>query len=322
MDYPDTPASRSRWIVERRSPKNPLDPSRPYAWLLEKERDADGDLVDGLTIFLTNKECPWRCLMCDLWQNALDETVPAGAIAGQIDFALGQVQREHGGLAKLRQVKLYNAGSFFDAQAIPEAEDAAIASCLAKFDRVIVETHPALVGERCLQFRNRINGRLEVALGLETIHPEALEKLNKRVTLGQFRDAAEFIMRNDMALRAFVLLQPPFIPAGESVEWAKRSIDFSQDCGASVTALIPTRTGNGAMDRLAAAGKFTEPTLGQLEEAMDYSVGQARGRVFADLWDLDRFSSCPACFPKRRDRLAKQNDTQQVPAPVSCQSCR
>ena len=151
---------------------------------------------------------------------------------------------------------------------------------------------------------------------------EALEKLNKRVTLGQFRDAAEFITRNEMALRTFVLLQPPFIPVEESVEWAKRSIDFSQDCGASVTALIPTRTGNGAMEQLAAAGQFCEPTLGQLEEAMDYSVGQARGRVFADLWDLDRFSSCPACFPKRRDRLAKQNDTQQVHAPVSCQSCR
>ena len=260
--------------------------------------------------------------MCDLWRNTLDETVPAGAIAGQIDFALGQAERECGNLAKLRQVKLYNAGSFFDDQAIPESEDAAIAKRLAKFDRVIVESHPALVGDRCLRFRDRLNAHLEVALGLETVHPEALEKLNKDVSLDQFRDAAGFITRNEMALRTFVLLQPPFIPVEESVEWAKRSIDFSQDCGASVTALIPTRTGNGAMDRLAAAGKFTEPTLGQLEEAMDYSVGQARGRVFADLWDLDRFSSCPACFPKRRDRLAKQNDTQQVPAPVSCQSCR
>ena len=53
-----------------------------------------------------------------------------------------------------------------------------------------------------------------------------------------------------------------------------------------------------------------------------YGVGQARGRVFADLWDLDRFSSCAACFPRRLDRLAWQNDTQQVPARVICPSCR
>jgi hypothetical protein len=76
------------------------------------------------------------------------------------------------------------------------------------------------------------------------------------------------------------------------------------------------------MDRLAAAGQFTEPTLGQLEDAMDYGVGQARGRVFADLWDLERFSSCDACFPQRHDRLARQNDTQQVPLRVTCPSCR
>ena len=322
MDYPETHAARSRWIIGQRGPKNPLDPHRPYAWLLEKERAADGSLVDGLTIFLTNKECPWRCLMCDLWQNTLDETVSAGAISEQIDFALGQMERECSDLTKLQQIKLYNAGSFFDAQAIPEDEEAEISTRLTKFSRVIVESHPALIGDRCLRFRDRLNGQLEIALGLETVHPEALVKLNKRVSLEQFRDAADFITRHEIALRTFVLLQPPFIPVDESVEWARRSIDFSQDCGATVTALIPTRTGNGAMDRLAAVGQFIEPTLVQLEDTMDYGVGQARGRVFADLWDLERFSSCTACFPQRRDRLTKQNDTQQIPARITCPSCR
>ena len=260
--------------------------------------------------------------MCDLWQNTLDETVPAGAISAQIDFALDQTERECCDLAKLQQIKLYNAGSFFDAQAIPEAEEAVISTRLAKFSRVIVESHPALIGDRCLRFGDRLNGQLEIALGLETVHPEALVKLNKRVSLGQFRDAADFITRHEIALRTFVLLQPPFIPVDESVEWARHSIDFSQDCGATVTTLIPTRTGNGAMDHLAAVGQFIEPTLVQLEDAMDYGVGQARGRVFADLWDLERFSSCTACFPQRRDRLAKQNDTQQIPARITCPSCR
>ena len=322
MDYPETHAARSRWIIGQRGPKNPLNPHRPYAWLLEKERAVDGSLVDGLTIFLTNKECPWQCLMCDLWQNTLDETVPAGAISEQIDFALDQMKCECSDLAELQQIKLYNAGSFFDAQAIPETEEAVISTCLAKFNRVIVESHPALVGDRCLRFRDRLNGQLEIALGLETVHPEALIKLNKGVSLGQFRGAADFITRHEIALRTFVLLQPPFIPVDESVEWARRSIDFSQDCGATVTALIPTRTGNGAMDHLSAAGQFIEPTLVQLEDAMDYGVGRARGRVFADLWDLERFSSCTACFHQRRDRLARQNETQQIPARIICPSCR
>ncbi len=64
------------------------------------------------TVFLTNRECPFRCLMCDLWRNTLTETVPVGAIPAQIDHALLR-------LPPAKQLKLYNSGSFFDPHAIP-----------------------------------------------------------------------------------------------------------------------------------------------------------------------------------------------------------
>ena len=62
-----------------------VDPRRPYAFLCERERTAGGEIEEVATIFLTNRECPWRCLMCDLWRNTTNETVPAGAIAEQIE---------------------------------------------------------------------------------------------------------------------------------------------------------------------------------------------------------------------------------------------
>ena len=31
-----------------------------------------GGCVDVATLFLTNRECPFRCLMCDLWKNTLE----------------------------------------------------------------------------------------------------------------------------------------------------------------------------------------------------------------------------------------------------------
>ena len=110
--YPATRAERDTWILARRPARNSLDPSRPYAFFVEEERSASGEVVPVATVFLTNRECPWRCLMCDLWKNTLAETVPAGAIPAQIDYAL---QR----LPPARQIKLYNSGSFFDTQAIP-----------------------------------------------------------------------------------------------------------------------------------------------------------------------------------------------------------
>ena len=86
--YPERASDRDSWIVAQRPQRNLLDPRRPYAFLAEQERAASGEIIPVSTLFLTNRECPWKCLMCDLWQNALTETVSVGAIPEQIRFAL------------------------------------------------------------------------------------------------------------------------------------------------------------------------------------------------------------------------------------------
>src|SRR2546430_5667940 len=45
-------------------------------------------ILDVATVFLSNRECPFRCLMCDLWKNTLETTLPPGRIVGQIRWAL------------------------------------------------------------------------------------------------------------------------------------------------------------------------------------------------------------------------------------------
>jgi len=312
--YPSGDRERDRWILERRPERNRLDPSRPYAALVEEEAAADGEVVPVATIFLTNRECPWRCLMCDLWKNTLAEPAPPGAIAAQIRRALAS-------LPPARQVKLYNAGSFFDAQAIRPEEHEEIAALVRPFERVIVESHPALVGERCLTLRDRLDGRLEVALGLETIHPEILPRLNKRMSPGDFQRAAAFLQHAGIALRAFVLVGLPFLEEEQALDWACRSIHFAFDCGATAVALIPTRAGNGALDALAQGGEFMQPRLASLESALDFGLALGRGRVFADLWDLERFSRCAACLPARSARLRDTNLRQTVRPRVACPTC-
>ncbi len=263
------------------------------------------------TVFLTNRECPWRCLMCDLWQNTLPGSGPPGSIPGQIEMALTS-------LPAARQIKLYNSGSFFDPRAIPPDDFPAIARLLRPFDRVIVESHPALIRGPVLRFRDLLSGRLEVAMGLETVHPEVLPRLNKRMTLDQFSRAAAFLHQHEISLRAFILVKPPFLDEDDALEWARRSVDFAFDQRATVVSLIPTRFGNGALEALAARGEFSPPRLETLEASMDYGIGLQRGRVFADLWDLEKFSNCAACYSKRRARLEQINLSQQTGPRVIC----
>ena len=317
------------WIVERRGPKTRLDPMRAYGVHYEEELDAHGDLVPTGVVLLTNRECPFRCVFCDLWRNTLDETVPAGAIAAQIRDTLRQ-------LPPVRQIKLYNAGSFFDPGAIPPDANEQIAEVVARFNRVIVEAHPAFLtgayADRCLEFRDRLKffrlkaeatelesaARLEVAIGLETAHRETLARLNKRMTVESFRRAAGFLAEHDIDLRVFVLLNPPYLKGEEAIEWACRSIDVAAECGATACSVIPTRTGNGTMETL----DVEPPRLPALERVVEYGLSLGRLRVFADLWDIERFFDCE-CSVARRERLALMNRTQALPASMSipCQRC-
>lgn len=313
--FPVQPEERSRWIADRRLARTEVDPGKPFAFLVEEECSPGMEAVPVATIFLTNRECPWRCVMCDLWKNTLIDSVPLGAIPSQIDYALAR-------LPAARQIKLYNSGSFFDTQAIPEQDYAAIAQRLSNFERTIVECHPSLVSNRCLTFRDLIANRLEIAMGLETAHPEVLDRLNKRMTLPQFASAASFLIENDIDLRVFILVQPPFMQPKESLHWACRSLDFAFDCGATAATLIPTRGGNGAMESLARRGDFTPPTLATVEATASYGLRLGRGRVLVDLWDIrTRQGGCQTCLRDRVDRLHRMNLCQRIMPVVTCSHC-
>jgi radical SAM enzyme (TIGR01210 family) len=298
-------ANHSDWILARRPARNTVSPSRPYAFLVEPEPAADGELVNVATIFLTNRECPFRCLMCDLWKNTLETSVNRGSIPEQIRWALAQ-------LPPARQLKLYNAGNFFDPHAIPPDDYAAIARLAAPFERVIVECHPRLVGRRCWEFRDLLAPKLEVAMGLETVHPGVLARLNKQMTLEDFAQAANALDDYDIDVRAFILVRPPFLTDIEGLDWAKKSLDYAFSRNVKTCSLIPTRAGNGAMDELTRQNLFAPPSLDSLEHALEYGLSLGAGRVFLDFWDIDSVSPGAPDRAKRIARLARMNLAQRT----------
>ncbi len=310
---------RTAWILAQRPARvAEPDPFRPHGVFLEEEWLASGKVVSSGVVLLTNKECPWRCLMCDLWKDTTTKSVPPGAIPQQIESA----RRDWSAAGAMpRQVKLYNSGSFFDPAAIPPDDYPEIARQVAFAENVVVECHPRLIGERTRRFRDLLGRPLEVAMGLETAHPEVLAQLNKGFDLAQFAQAADFLRAEGIALRVFLLVHPPFLAGEEGRTWARKSAEFAFACGAGAVSFIPTRVGNGAMDRLRAAGEFTPPTLAELETAVGDALALQGGRVFADTWGLEPFSACAPCFASRCERLRRINLTQRDEPAVACAEC-
>jgi radical SAM enzyme (TIGR01210 family) len=324
--YPAGRVARDRFTLDRRPAREQHDAWRYQNLIVEDEPTVRQAVARSATVFLTGRECAWRCVMCDLWRYTTASDSPAGAIPAQI-AAARRALAERG--EAVTQMKLYNASNFFDPRAVPDDDYRPIALALRQLERVVVESHPALIGDRVKTFLHALARphdatpiALEVAMGLETANPDALERLNKGLTLEQFSAAAEVLQRFGVALRVFLLISPPFIQAADQDRWLGESVERALSCGATAIALIPTRAGNGAMEALAAEGLYRPPDLADIERSIELALkrrGQAR--VFVDLWDIQRFSRCSHCLRDRTGRLNTMNLRQQIHPPISCAHC-
>jgi radical SAM enzyme (TIGR01210 family) len=305
-----------RRIRGLRPPKPPVDPWRAHGSLIEEERRPETQIERALTVFLAGAECPYTCSFCDLWRWTIDGPTPSGALVAQLKEILDSTSRP-----VPDRLKLYNASNFFDQRAVPVEDLPAIAALAEPFSGVTVESHARTVGPRILEFAGMLSGKLEVAIGLETIHPVAIEHLNKRLSLTRFAGAAGFLADNSISLRVFVLLNAPYTPVDESVDWTVRAVEYAVKRGASVVSIIPVRGGNGEMERLQSLGHFTPSTLAALEEALDRCLQFTPTVVTADLWDLQRLAACPTCSPARIERLGRINLTGRSEPRVECAAC-
>jgi radical SAM enzyme (TIGR01210 family) len=339
--------SISRSEVESwRGPKSAVDANRPVAVMRETEATVGvaaaalhrPELADVVSVFLTGAECALRCAMCDLWRHTLNGPTPVGALPRQLRSALDEVATARESVppelaaedtgrppaSRQRWIKLYNSSNFFDPRSVPREDWQAIAATVSGFDRVIVENHPLWIGHQAARFASLLDGRLEVAMGLEAADDATLRLLNKRMTLRDFATAAERLRADQIDLRVFVMLQPPGCPAERATEQVLDTLQWAQRLGTRHASVIPTRGGNGMMEKLAMEGIFVPPTATALEATLGEALRLGSEMVVtADLWDWDRLGGhCALCRAARRDRLERMNRTQRwlpsEPAVCSC----
>jgi archaeosine synthase beta-subunit len=312
-----SPSAADRRIRSLRPARQTFDPYTAHGSIEESERRPDGRIERALTVFLAGAECPFTCSFCDLWRWTIDGPTEPGALTKQLKGVLDSLEGP-----PLDRLKFYNASNFFDPRAVPTEDVSEIAKMSAGFGAVTVESHANTIGPTALAFARQIPGKLEVAVGLETIHPIAATNLNKRLDLARFDRAAAFLAENEIDLRVFVLLGAPYVDIDESVEWTLRTVEYAVARGAAIVSIIPVRGGNGELERLEALGHFVPPTLSQLEDALDGCLQFESAVVTADVWDAERLSACEHCKAKRIERLQFMNVTGHAQQRIGCDWCR
>jgi radical SAM enzyme (TIGR01210 family) len=305
-----------------RSDRLRLNPMRHQGTKIDLELGPDRCTKRAATLFLTGMECPFHCSMCDLWQFTLADPTPVGAIAHQIEEGIQDLSEP------CEWVKLYNASNFFDPRAVPEEDYGRISRALVSFERVIVENHPRLIGSRVLRFQDQLQAQLEIAMGLETIHPASMDWLDKQMSLDDFGAAMEFCGKHGIDRRVFLILQPPGTPPDEAVDSGLQAAKLAASLGARHISMIPLRPGNGVVDRLLQERSIQLPEAAKLEQWLFTAQKLLPDTVVTvDLWDWEKMDGhCPECLELRRERLSRRNIAVSSPdnrilRPPGCDCC-
>lgn len=309
----------SREIRSLRPAKPEVRLDRPIGHRWDIERGLGARARHALTVFLAGAECPFTCVFCDLWKHTTSGATPVGALPRQLEIALAEASGG-GPSGAGHAIKLYNASNFFDNRSVPPEDDDALARLCAPFERVTVETHARLLGDRAEAFATSLDGRFEIAMGLETIHPTVFPRLNKGMTLSDFDRAVGWARDRGIGVRAFVLVGLPWTRPSEYATWAGRSVDHAAGLGVDRVSLIPLRTGNGALEALAERGDLGPVRLDHVEDALERCLAAVGGRMIVevDVWDLADLARCDRCAAPRIDRLARANLEQEMLPPPEC----
>jgi radical SAM enzyme (TIGR01210 family) len=322
IDPPDRSLLRSL-----RSPKPRIDPHRHQGYKIEREPVVGGRSISSATYFLTGGECRFTCSFCDLWKYTLDSPTPKGSLVHQIRSLHEVVLGEH---SDVEWLKLYNASNFFDPYNVPIDDYEEIASLCSGFGRIIVENHAKITASKRGQvfirsFASMLRPTLEVAMGLETVDPDAVALMNKSMAREDFDRACDFLTRAGIAIRVFVILQPPGTAAGSSIDWVLASCRHAFDRGVQHCSILPARPGSGWVDDLERRGMWTPPDMKLTESALRTVLEERESPnqlATLDLWDWNSLAGgCPDCRNKRYDCLLSMN-LEQRPVPRDpCPHC-
>jgi radical SAM enzyme (TIGR01210 family) len=195
-------------------PQNPRQPVRCWS-----EKDVlHGKIVDAYVIILRTRGCSWAlssgCTMCGYFNDSTFHTISEDDLLAQVDAAIQRYNHEP-------IVKIFTSGSFLDPSELPVPIQQKILGSLSNTaEKISVESRPEYVTEKNLQaLKQNISSQcFEVGIGLETSNDIVREKaINKGFSLKEYQQAVNILKHQNINVKTYVLLKPPFLTEKESL---------------------------------------------------------------------------------------------------------
>jgi radical SAM enzyme (TIGR01210 family) len=175
-------------------------------------------------------------------------------------------------------VKLYTSGSFLDPGEVPVPARAAILDMLANDSRVrevVLESRPEYVSQDVVvELRKSLRDtEIELGIGLESSN-DLIRSIciNKGFSREDFSHAVEIARSQDIGVRAYVLLKPPFLTERDALLDATQTIQDAAAMGVTTISLNPVNVQRYTLvERLWSRGEYRPPWLWTVLEVLKRS---------------------------------------------------
>ncbi|MFW9904227.1 MAG: archaeosine biosynthesis radical SAM protein RaSEA [Candidatus Thorarchaeota archaeon] len=210
-----------------------------------------------IVMIVPTRGCSWAlsetggCSVCGyINDSSHDYPIPEKEILEEIDHSLSKNESN-----KPIEFKLYNSGSFFDENDIPEKLRIEILEKIRKDPRIFrlsVESRPEFL-------RNNLNLiketkrilkpiQLEIGVGLESSNNTILKDCwNKGFSLEDYRRSAQKVRSLKIRLKSYILIKPPFLTEKEAIVDAINTARDAFTIGTDVISFNPCNIQNGTL---------------------------------------------------------------------------
>jgi hypothetical protein len=210
-----------------------------------------------IAMIVPTRGCSWAlskaggCSVCGyINDSAHDYPIPEKRILEGIDHSLNQIDSK-----KPIEFKLYNSGSFFDENDVPEKLRIEILEKIKKDPRIFklgVESRPEFL-------RNRLNIieqtkrllepiQLEIGVGLESSNNAILKDCwNKGFSLEDYRISVQKVRALKIRLKSYILIKPPFLTEKEAIVDAIKTARDALTIGTDVISFNPCNIQKGTL---------------------------------------------------------------------------
>jgi hypothetical protein len=231
----------------------------------------DGVVVPSFTIILRTVGCRFAreggCTMCGYITDAAAIPPTKEELIAQFDSALAKAPDSR------FMVKIFTSGSFFDPCELPVEVQDYILRRLQQDERVVklvVESRPEFVQWESFQrARSLFFKPFEVAIGLETADDTIRSFcINKNFSFDDFRKACAVAAGEDVRVKVYLLLKPPFLSEGDAIRDVVDSVSKVAEYAQTVSINVCNIQRGTLVEALYLRGGYRPPWLWSVVEVL------------------------------------------------------